>query len=63
MTRVSARDRLAAIVDVTDEDRAVVRAESANMDWDDHIARVVSEAPPLSDEQIVKLRALFGVQR
>lgn len=60
MTRIRARDRLAVFVEVTPEDRAVLRAESMNMAWDLAIERAVAEAPPLSLEQLERLRVLFG---
>jgi hypothetical protein len=40
--------------------RDVLRAETANMRWDDWIKETVDRAPPLSSEQVIKLRALFG---
>lgn len=43
--------------------RDVIRAETANMKWEDWIKKTVDEAPPLSSDQIAKLRALFGVSK
>lgn len=40
--------------------RDVLRAETENMRWEDWIKETVDRAPPLSSEQIEKLRALFG---
>lgn len=61
--RIRARDRHAVIPRVTAEDRAVLAAEDRNMRWEDWIAKTVAEAPPLSSEQIEKLRVLFGYAR
>jgi hypothetical protein len=43
--------------------RDVLRAETANIQWEDWIAKTVAEAPPLSPEQVEKLRVLFGYER
>lgn len=43
--------------------REVLGAEDRNMRWDDAIKEVVDRAPPLTPDQVARLRLLLSVKK